>query len=256
MDQPAERLNLGAAFSFPFSRQAWGDKAFVNLLLIAVCFLIPIVGPMVAIGYGVLVEKAMIQDPLGPAPPFDFSKFTDHLRRGIAPFVAGLLLLPLWIIVVAIVFLPLILILANSHAEGIEIVAILVAGYLFTLLLMLIAGILVWPIALRAMLEQKILAAFGLGFIFDFHRRVWLEEAKLAGAWILLMIPLILFSCIPFLSYFLVAGLLLVSWHAHAQLYRLYVARGGTPLSFTPITVDLAPAFPVQPSTPPFTAQG
>lgn len=255
MDQPVERLNLGAAFGFPLSRQAWGDKAFLNLLLIAVCFLIPIIGPLVVLGYGVLVEKAAIQDPLGPAPRFDFSKFTDHLRRGVAPFVAGLLLLPLWIIIVAIVFIPLIVILANSHAQGIEVAALFAAAYLLTMILMLFAGIFVWPIALRAMLEQKILSAFGLGFVLDFHRRVWPEEAKLAGAWILLMVPLILFSCIPFLSYFLVAGLLLISWHAHAQLYRLYLARGGMPLDFTPVTVELAPAFPVQsPAT--FTAPG
>ena len=48
--------------------------------------------------------------------------------------------------------------------------------------------------------------------------------------------------------------------HAHAQLYRLYLARGGAPLAFTPLQADLAPAFPVQPvppgPTPPVISQG
>ncbi len=239
-------LDIGAALRFPLDKRAWGEKALVNLLLVAVCFLIPIIGPIVAMGYGVLVEKAMIQDPQGPSPLFDFGKFGEHLTRGVKPFVVGLMLLPLWFLVAALVIVPTIVLLAAARVDGVVVLLVMVVVYGVLMALLYLLGVLLTPVGLRSLLEQKVMGSFALGFVMEFHRKMWREEAKLAGVWLLLMVPMMMLMCIPLLSYFVFAWMMLVMWHAHAQLYRAYVARGGTPLEFLPIEVLQQPAFPVE----------
>src|SRR4051812_27429856 len=80
-------MEIGAAFRFPFRSEKW----FVNTLLVAVCLLIPVVGPLVLNGYMALLERRLVRDMNDVPPPFDFGEFMKHLERGVAPFVVGLL---------------------------------------------------------------------------------------------------------------------------------------------------------------------
>jgi hypothetical protein len=249
MDAPASpdtRLDFGQAFAFPFSPRAFAGQHLMNLLLLAVCFLIPIVGPLVILGYGVLVEKALIQDPLGPVPRFDFSNFGKYLAMGVYPFVTALILIPIWIALFAAIFIPMIFLLASVHAQDALLILGIACAYLLSFLSLFLLNIFFWPITMRAALEQRIGGALKLDFLLAFHRRVWAQELKYALLTVLLMPLLFPLSCIPFVSYFLGAFFVTFGWHVGAQLYRIYLARGGFPLEFTPITVDLAPAFPVQ----------
>ena len=58
-----------------------GPNRWVNIGCLLVCMLIPIVGPMVASGYLIVVEKLLIRYPEAEAPRFDFGQFSMYLRR-------------------------------------------------------------------------------------------------------------------------------------------------------------------------------
>src|SRR5689334_2300837 len=80
-------MKLIDALKYPFQ----GPQAWPNLGFLAICFLIPIVGPIVALGFQCEVEKQLVLSPASPGPRFDFGKFGTYLRRGVAPFVVSLL---------------------------------------------------------------------------------------------------------------------------------------------------------------------
>jgi|SRR5579872_5439312 len=78
----------------------------VNLLLIVVCEFIPIVGPIVLLGYKAEVAVALIHDPdMQRHPKFDFDRFVEYLTRGLWPFLIALgLTLPFIPILIAAFF--------------------------------------------------------------------------------------------------------------------------------------------------------
>ena len=82
-------MQFSAALRFPFR----GPHVRPNIGCLLVCMLIPFVGALVAIGYLVGVEKALIQNPNADAPKFDFGKFSQYLQRGLWPFLASLILM-------------------------------------------------------------------------------------------------------------------------------------------------------------------
>src|SRR5258708_32650071 len=85
--------------SYVFENPNW----FMNLLLAALCALIPIIGPIVLKGY--LYEAVIGLLAVGGAryPDFNFSRFGDYLMRGLWPFLVGLVcsfaLLPFYAVI-------------------------------------------------------------------------------------------------------------------------------------------------------------
>ncbi len=80
-------MNYSAAITDFFRNPKW----LPNLLLGALCILIPIVGPMVLVGWhaSALFGKREPVD-FDRYPPFDFSDFGKHLNRGLWPVVVNM----------------------------------------------------------------------------------------------------------------------------------------------------------------------
>jgi len=65
-------------------------KWMMNLLLAGVCFLIPIVGPMVVIGWLITGFWGRPDQSPRTFPDFDFNLFATYIERGLWPFLVGL----------------------------------------------------------------------------------------------------------------------------------------------------------------------
>src|SRR4051794_20483303 len=142
-------MNLKAALNFPLR----APSPYKNICLVALCNLIPIVGPMVLMGYGVPIEKALVHDLDAAPPAFDFGRFSEYLQRGIIPFVvmlvASLCLIP-FVFIAEGVFLVLV-ILGKDHPAAIAAAVILLVVML--LALGMVAGVLLVAFFIRASLE-------------------------------------------------------------------------------------------------------
>jgi hypothetical protein len=230
-------LNIGAAIQFPFRGQHW----LPNLAMLMVCLLIPVIGPMVAMGYGVLVQRMLVADALAEPPRFDFGMFTEHLKRGLPPFVVGLIFLPVSLVVIfggwgaMIVGL---LLLQKSVALGITVILV---GILLCMVLIVVAGVAILPLMMKAALEGTIGGAFDWGFAKDFYRRVGLLTLGTQLLFFLLAFLMMPLGCVPLIGPAVMQTMILMMiWNVHAQLYQEYVARGGRTL-----------VIPVEPAPPP-----
>src|SRR5580692_5496549 len=82
-------MNFIQAFRYILDRPGGS----VNLLLITVSQFIPVVGPIVLLGYRAEVSVALEHDPrLKRHPKFDFGRFVQYLTRGVWPFLISLIL--------------------------------------------------------------------------------------------------------------------------------------------------------------------
>ncbi|MGH7170413.1 MAG: DUF4013 domain-containing protein [Gemmataceae bacterium] len=246
------------SYRFVFKNPNW----LTNLALGAVCSIIPIVGPIVFIGYcfeviDVLLRRRQRQrsgalqapdDPLGEwvmdalpveedhdsgsYPDFNFNRFSEYLMRGIWPFLAQLIV-GLVVGMIAVIFLIVGLMLAGFAAAAADSPVMFLVAYglvlvLYTFLMML-AGILTMPLYLRAGLSGDFASAFSMAFYRDFMKRVGKEVvlAELfhtATSTLLSIVGLLL--C--YVGIFPVIALVLYAHHhLEYQLYELYLERGG-----------------------------
>jgi hypothetical protein len=232
-------MKLIDALKFPFQ----GPHAWPNLGCLTLCFLIPFVGPIVALGFQCEVEKYLVLNPTGPQPRFDFGKFGLYLRRGVAPFVVSLLatlvLFPLLFLLIFGVIFGITL----SHEQPLVAVLLFVAAFFIWLFIALLFSAFASPIIFRAMVEQNIGAAFGASYLIDYYKRVGLLTLGMEFLVMAITMPLIVVMCIPFIQYGIFAALMAVQSHLRAQLYLAFLDRGGQPLDIMP---DLSEAgFPV-----------
>jgi hypothetical protein len=208
------------AVQYIFENPKW----VTNVLLLAVCYLIPVVGPLVGSGYLFdLVEWLSARGNKG-YPDFDFGRFGKYLMRGLWPFLVSLIVyLPVWMIlgvvgVVAAMILPEILVRLYSAVEY--------------LLLALVFPLALMPLWLYTGLSQSFNVGGAFKFAPDFFKRVG-KEAVIAqlllsfGGGVLLMIGFAL-CCI---GYFLAIAILILAYaNLYAQLYQVYLQRGGPPI--------------------------
>lgn len=90
------KIELGPAFKDLFAT----EKKWMTILGLAVSMLIPIVGPMVAIGY--LFRRFFRVRNGKPTEDFDFNLFGDYLKGGLWPVLASM--------VAALIFIPLVIV--------------------------------------------------------------------------------------------------------------------------------------------------
>jgi hypothetical protein len=234
-------MNVSSAIGFPFR----GPHVWPNLGLVLLCLLIPVIGPIVVMGYMVGAERALAENIDAAAPRFDFGKFTFYLQRGVWPFlvglVMGLILLPfMWgLIAVGIVGGAL---LGRHPWVGVAMIGGAVPAYLVLLTVYQVATA---PLILKAGLQENFGAGFDLRFLGDYVKRVGLLALGVGLVMVVIIVPLSLVS----LCALFVGPLVLSVWlqfvlaHVQMQLYREYLARGGTPIVIKP--EPPAPAFPV-----------
>lgn len=238
-------MNYMAAITDFFKSPKW----VTNLLLAAVCCLIPVVGPMVVLGWVITGFWSRQDENPATFPDFDFGKFVAWLQRGLWPIlvaIAASLVLYL-IFVIPIVIISLVLGSKGQEGGG-GFLALIGTLIIFGLqvVMMLAFTFLLKPIMLRATLAQDFVPAFDFKFVKRFVSLVWLEILvstifMTAAAFVLGLAGMIALCVgifvVPPIIYFAMI-------HLDKQLYRLYLSRGGEPVPVSPKLSDSAPAIP------------
>jgi hypothetical protein len=236
-------MNISSAIGFPFR----GPHAWPNLGLTLVCLLIPVVGPIVMMGYLVGVERALAENIDADAPKFDFGKFAFYLMRGVWPFLVGMVL---GLILVPLIWGIMVLgmgggVLLQHHPWlGVVLIVAAVLGYVALLAVYSVATA---PLILKAGLQENFAAGFDLKFLGDYLKRVGLLALGIGVLMFLIAVSASLVSlCLLCVGPLVVSVLAnFVYTHIQMQLYREYLARGGTAIVMKPEAP--ASAFPVIP---------
>ena len=232
-DPPPDRLQYVAMYSFVFQNPNW----FFNLLFVTLCqFFIPVVGPIVALGYQFEIVDALYRDRREPYPDFDFDHFGDYLKRGIWPFLVVLVMMfaiaPIMVAAFVLMLLGLQGMDLGPNPPPELVLPVVAVPLLICLLTMVAFTLVITPMTLRAALSQGFLVAFDLTFVRDYLGRVW-RELLLGMGFIMLTGPFVAMTGVIacFVGVY-VTGTLLVFAQAHFQyqLYELYLGRGGLPV--------------------------
>jgi len=228
----------------------------MNLLLGGVCVLIPIVGPMVVLGWLITGFWARQDQNFETFPDFDFAHFGKYLERGLWPFLVAfvasmavsIVMVPLaWILMI-----PMMLaggLTSGSHEANavgcVGILAVMVMMLVWAVLIVALMLVLV-PLKIRASLTQDFAKSFDFGFVKRFIALTWKEMVLsslfvMAASVVLVPLGMIVF-CVG--AYFATV-LIYFSWtHLHKQLYALYLSRGGEPVPLSPKLSDAPLAAP------------
>ena len=244
-------MNYTASVADFFKSPKW----MMNLLLGGVCVLIPIVGPMVVLGWLITGFWARQNENFETFPDFDFSHFGKYLERGLWPFLVAfvvgmafsIMMVPLaWVLMIPAM-------LVGGLSTGNEVNTSSCLGFLAMVPIMLFFAVMIFammlvlvPLKIRASLAQDFVKAFDVGFVKRFLTLTW-KEIVLSS--LFLMITGTLFVCLGMVvfcvgMYFAIV-LVYFSWtHLHKQLYTLYLSRGGEPVPFSPKLNDAPPTMP------------
>ena len=244
-------MNYTASVSDFFKSPKW----MMNLLLGGVCVLIPIVGPMVVLGWLITGFWARQDENFETFPDFDFSHFGRYLERGLWPFLVtfvvsmgiSVVMVPLaWVLVIPTM-------LIGGLSSGDETNASSCLGVIAMLLMMLVLAIVLVammlvlvPLKIRASLTQDFAKSFDVGFVKRFLALTW-KEIVLSSLFV--MITGTLFVCLGMVAFcvgmYFAIVLIYFSWtHLQKQLYMLYLSRGGEPVPLSPKLNDTPPAMP------------
>jgi hypothetical protein len=220
------------AYKFPFRRLG----AWKNILLLAVCCLIPLVGPLALWGYLRVVFLDVYENPQADCPEFSFDRFGQYIGWGVWPFLAGLLL--------GVVVLPVMLVgqvglmvMTASGVKPVVLIAFGVAWFLAYMAAIIVVSVASFPVMLRAMLMQDFGAAYNLRFIKDFLGKMWVEILLKQLFLMVTSFPIMvagLLCCIVGM-YPAVVIVMLAGWYLQIQIYRNYVARGGIEIPIKPL---------------------
>jgi hypothetical protein len=244
-------VNYTASVSDFFQSPKW----MMNLLLGGVCVLIPIVGPMVVLGWLITGFWAREDENFATFPDFDFSHFGKYLERGLWPFlVAFVASMAVSIVMVPVIWLLMIpTMLVGSLSSGHESNAAGCFGVIAVILMMLVWAVMLIglmlvlvPLKIRASLTQDFAKSFDFGFVKRFVALTW-KEMVLSSLFV--MATGLLFVCLGMIVFcvgvYFATVLTYFSWtHMHKQLYTLYLSRGGEPVPLSPKLYDAPLATP------------
>lgn len=218
------------SIGFVFKKQNW----VMNTLLCVVCMLIPVIGPIVLLGYMYEVFDTLHRDPTHKDyPDFSFERFTAYLTRGIWPFIVQLIAQAVMMVPMFVAYL-IAMFVSAAFAEKAGIVVVFAwLGYVAVAMIAgVVIGLVMWPAQLHAGYGRQLDFAGMIAFIKEFFKKVGKELVLsllflfVAG---IVLIPLGLVACC--VGVWFVAVLLVYSqFHLKSQLYELYLQRGGTPI--------------------------
>jgi len=224
-----------------------------NIALAGICLLIPIVGPMVVMGW--LAIGFWGRDDKNPAtfPDFDFGKFSVYLQRGLWPFLVMLAVgFGVWIVLfVAMAIVGSILSVIGGDS-GILAGLFGLVTMLINLAMWVVILLVIKPLKIRSVLAQDFAKSFDVPFVKLFIAKVW-KEGLLSALFIMVvsmvLMPLgMLALCIG--MYFAMAIVFYATEHLDKQLYDLYLTRGGTPVEVSPLLTGAAEIVPPPPAPP------
>jgi hypothetical protein len=234
-------VEYGRMVSYVFENPNW----FVNLLLMGVCNLIPVVGPLVLLGYQFEIVESLHRDPQRRYPHFDFGRFADYLLRGLWPFlvvlVASVVLMPIVLGGTFAVIFGFAMSLGRGGGPASAWLGVALVVFLVMIAVSLALQLVLLPLQLRAGLAQDFAAAFDFGFFKRFLANTWKE--CIVGMLFLVAIGLaatVVGLALCFVGILFTVGVVMLAQaHFHFQVYELYLDRGGEPIPLKPTKVPM-----------------
>lgn len=222
-------MQYARSWNFVFDSPHW----FGNLALPVLCGFIPVIGPLVMLGYCYAVVEALHLSRGQRYEDFTFERFMAYFMRGLWPFVIQLMLiLPLILIVLTIwgVVVGLGAAFVEENNAAVVMPLLIAVGSVLYLAVLFGTLVILVPMSLRAGLAQEIALGAAWEFGVDFRGRVR-RELLWSLLYNFLMGPVVLllgalFCCIGI--YPANEWLMLSHYHRVSQLYQLYLERGGT----------------------------
>lgn len=237
-------MNYWASVTDFFKPQKWG----MNMLLGAVCVLIPMIGPIIMNGWAItqLWGRGDDENP-SDYPPFDFQYFTKYLMRGIWSFLAqmvgGMVMMPVFIVLFFVFMMVAVPIMENNE---VMVFLVMIIGFFGYLVLMLLMNLIIVPVSIAATIAQDFVPAFNIGFLRNFLSLVWRELLISTLFFFALgILMMIVGICTCYIGFFAGFPVITFAWqHLLKQLYLLHVSRGGIVLARSPKLSDLPPTLP------------
>lgn len=228
------------------------EEKWMTLLLLSLCQLIPIVGPMVLIGY--FTRRFALKRSGAEAPDFKFDDFAEYLQIGLWPTLAYLVLslffIPLMILAEIPMFVTIIKIGPEPESLAPMFIAMAVTYGLIilaSLLLLFIAS----PVVLRSSLMKSFKDGFSKRFVFSFIKKVGLSFLLWTVLlWVLAIFASMLGMCAFFVGSIFVGTIAMYAgFHLLYQHYDLYLERGGEEIEIHPEVLEKAVRVPPIPQT-------
>ncbi|MEM9282627.1 MAG: DUF4013 domain-containing protein [Verrucomicrobiota bacterium] len=222
------KIDFGKACGELFST----EKKWMTVLGMAVCFLIPAIGPIVLIGY---MFRRFARERRGkPVEDFDFNHFVDYLMIGLWPFLSTLVLSLFLMPIIVVAMVPFFAATA-FEADNQPLMWMLIGVGMLLYLLAIIAYMLFsFPVMLRSGLMMGFKVGFCWSFITSFIRKVGWSLILYYFLLVLLAFPLSLLGSLALLVgvYVVMAWVQLTMMSLVFQHYDLYLERGGESIEF------------------------
>ena len=234
-------MNYPVSITEFFKSPAW----IMNLLFGGVCMLIPVVGPMVFLGWLITVVLLPPTVNMAAAPPFDFSKFGFYLDRGLWPVLVSIAAsIGIGIVAMIVGLIPSIIVgVIFGHGHGFMSLIGSLIGFVIWLAVGVAILVALVPIVIRAMLVQDFGKSFDIPFIKRFAGLMWKEMLITAifinVAALGLCAAGLLALCVGIYGAIAVVNFMVV--HLYRQLYELYLKRGGEAIPVSPKLSNPAP---------------
>ncbi len=219
---------------------AFGEVGFLNLLLGLLMLLVPVVGPIVLLGWQADVHRRLARREAPAVLPFDFNRFIDLLTGGLIPFVTNFVAsLVLTVPITLGFFVSIVPLMAAGNSEEPPALAGLLSmiGFVvvFALTLFLTAYIMT-PMMIRAELTGRFGPTFDVGAVMSLGSATWpttLGHTLVLG---LMAVPLIFMGMIVFFigAYVVAVAMQFAAMHLRWQIYEDYLHKGGQPIPILP----------------------
>jgi hypothetical protein len=220
-------VDIVAAFKYPFTNPRWG----MTMLYASLCQIIPVIGPMVLLGYFAEMIERLEKAPQAPCPEFRMDRLESYIRRGLWPFLALLLLGVALVPMIGVSAIPA-LTIPIFHLDGLAAVMSGMASGLLVLGAVVLVALISTPVGLASMLSGQVSTAFSPAYLTSWLR---LSFGSLLLLNLLLMAIAIPMTAIGYMACFVgvypaIAWLSYAQWHLAWQVYRTHLQRGGEPV--------------------------
>lgn len=223
-------IDYGRALQAPFE----GEGAIVSLIICGLCALFGgLIAPlMILYGFGFESVEAHIVSGGASNLKFNTDRIGAYLNRGVWPWLIGFIIGAAVGCVFYIVILVLVMVAGAVLGDNAGIIGI----FILPLYLGLIGAMysVVSAATLQAGLTQSSSNTFDFGWIFDFCGKMWKE--LLISAVVIMIVAFIaeiagvIALCVGLIP--AVGYIMMVQFNIQAQMYPIYLARGGRPLPF------------------------
>jgi Protein of unknown function (DUF4013) len=237
----AWKMNYFGGINYVMANPNW----FMNSLLLLVCAIIPIIGPIILQGYTFETVELMQRTGQRRYWDFNFNRFGEYLSRGVAPFLIQLVFGLVHFFIVMVFYILSIVIAISLQGgggdAGLLIFAVLLVMFILHFILHMMIATFEWTLMIRAGVSADIGQGFNFGWGWKFYSKCRTELYLAFLTWFVCLMAISLLSGITCgLGYLVAFGFitLINSWLSF-NLYRVFLSRGGEPIPLKPLTPPL-----------------